>query len=115
MADVHFMKLNDTPFNTMLRGEKTIELRLFDEKRRAVAIGDEIIFTRVGGEEQIRAKVVALHRFPSFAELYASLPLECLGYSREEAKTASHTDMEKYYPAERQRELGVIGIELELL
>ena len=111
----HFMKLNDVPFDAMARGEKTIELRLLDEKRRAVAIGDEIIFTRASGDERIRTRVVALHRFPSFAELYGSLPIERLGYSREEVKTASHTDMEIYYSAERQRELGVIGIEIELL
>ena len=109
----HSMKLNDAPFDAMARGEKTIELRLFDKKRRTVAIGDEIIFTRVGTSERIRARVIALHRFPTFAELYASLPIERLGYSREQIPTASHVDMEAYYPIERQRELGVIGIEIE--
>lgn len=30
----HSMKLKDNPFNKIASGEKTIELRLYDEKRK---------------------------------------------------------------------------------
>ena len=40
----HNMKLNDAPFETIKNGKKTIELRLYDEKRRKIKIGDTICF-----------------------------------------------------------------------
>ena len=51
-------------------GEKTVEIRLYDEKRRAVAAGDVVEFTC--DSEILTCRVVALHRFRSFAELYAA-------------------------------------------
>ena len=44
-SKLSFMKLNPTPFDMIKSGEKTIEPRLFDEKRKALSLGDEIIFT----------------------------------------------------------------------
>ena len=41
------MKLNDEPFQKIRDGKKTIELRLFDEKRRKLELGDHIIFSKV--------------------------------------------------------------------
>jgi ASC-1-like (ASCH) protein len=59
--------------------------------------------------------VTALHRFESFADLYAALPLEKCGYSQEEAATASPRDMEAYYTPAQQAEHGVLGIEIQLI
>ena len=60
-------------------------------------------------------RVIDLHRFDSFKELYSVLPLEKCGYTSEEAKTASYRDMETYYSPEEQAKYGVVGIEIELL
>ena len=35
----HEMRLDPAPFRMIKRGEKTIELRLYDEKRRKIAVG----------------------------------------------------------------------------
>ena len=70
----HTMKLQTKPFESIANGSKTIELRLYDEKRQQVKVGDEIEFTE--GKRRILTSVIALHRFPSFAELYNTLPLE---------------------------------------
>ena len=43
----HYMKLNPEPFDKIASGKKTIELRLYDEKRKTVLPGDEIIFTHI--------------------------------------------------------------------
>ena len=40
----HIMRLNTSPFEMIASGEKTIELRLNDEKRRKITIGDEISY-----------------------------------------------------------------------
>lgn len=115
-AKNHTMRLQDQPFDSIRSGQKTIELRLWDEKRREISVGDQIQFTRAaGGSGSITARVVALHRFDSFAQLYAALPLERCGYTPEEVAGASYRDMERYYTAEEQRRYGVVGIELQVL
>ncbi len=41
---VHEMLLAPKPFEMMKSGQKTIELRLYDEKRKHIQIGDRIRF-----------------------------------------------------------------------
>ena len=107
--NVHNMKLHSSPFEMIKSGEKTIELRLFDEKRQKIKVGDEIIFTDVATGETVTKIVADLHIFGSFDELYASLPLlKC-----EDIGDAKPSDMEEYYSAEEQRKYGVVGIVLE--
>lgn len=43
----HKMRLYDQPFQLMLAGTKTVEIRLNDEKRQAVQNGDIIVFTNL--------------------------------------------------------------------
>jgi ASC-1-like (ASCH) protein len=96
-------------------GQKTIELRLYDEKRQLIKVGDEIIFTNIVTEEKLHVKVSNLHRFDSFEDLYKSLPLLKCGYTSENIGRATPSDMEQYYPAEEQKEFGVLGIEIKIL
>ena len=49
-------------------GIKTIELRLYDEKRRKLNIGDIILFENRKDNEQIKCRVVKLHLFKNFKE-----------------------------------------------
>ena len=97
-------------------GRKTIELRLWDEKRQGIAVGDTIVFFHAEeSDRHMKTVVKALHRFPTFEALYAALPLEECGYLPEEVAQASHLDMLAYYSCEEQERCGVVGIELELV
>ena len=109
---MHEMKLDASPFEMIKSGKKTIELRLFDEKRQGVKPGDRIVFTNTSTGEKLDAEVLKLHRFESFFELYKSLPLLKCGYTDENIGTAHPSDMEKYYSPEDERKYGVVGIEL---
>lgn len=112
----HFMKLNKSPFESIANGEKTIELRLYDEKRSIIKVGDEIEFSETDNESnKILTKVIALHRFNTFKELYNSLPLTKCGYTPENVSIASYKDMQKYYSPEKEAEYGVVGIEITKL
>ena len=112
---IHYMNLHPTPFRMIAKGQKTIELRLFDEKRKKIAIGDTLIFTNTENTDAtITCVVKGLHIFTSFEELYRALPLDKCGYLPEELENASAKDMEEYYTAEEQMKYGVVGIELEL-
>ncbi len=96
-------------------GIKTVELRLYDEKRRGISVGDIIEFECDGYAERLICEVRALHLFDSFAELYAAVPLTKCGYTEESAATATAADMLEYYSAEEQGEFGVVGIEFTLI
>lgn len=108
----HQMKLHSEPFEMIKSGIKTIELRLWDEKRRNIKIGDTIVFTNTISGEKLQATVFNLHRFDNFEELYKELPLLKCGYTEEDIDTAQASDMEEYYSADEQAKYGVVGIEL---
>ncbi len=112
----HTLNLNPQPFAMMADGRKTIELRLYDEKRRKIRVGDTLVFVHAeDATKTLTAKVTALHRFSDFAALYAALPLDKCGYLPEEIAAAAPADMNVYYSAERQAQYGVVGIEIVLL
>lgn len=111
---IHEMKLCPEPFGKIKSGAKTFELRLHDEKRQKVRVGDTIIFTNTeDAVQQIEVTVKALHPFRSFEELYEVLPLEKCGYTPETVADAHPSDMEEYYSPEEQAEYGVLAIEIE--
>lgn len=113
---IHYMHLQDSPFQKISSGEKTIELRLFDEKRKLIVTGDLIVFSNLSNPDStITTEVTGLYVFSSFEELYANLPLDRCGYSLDEVKTASPKDMEDYYSAEEQQLYGVVGIEINMV
>ena len=112
---LHQLKLQREPFNLIKSGKKTIELRLNDDKRQKIGIGDYIVFSETVSKETIKAEVIKLYRFDSFSELYQKLPLEKCGYNEEELLLAGPKDMNKYYTLEQQNLYGVLGIEIRVV
>lgn len=109
----HYMNLCPEPFEMIRSGKKTIELRLNDEKRQAISVGDTIVFTNTKNSgKQIFAVVTALHKFKDFKELYENLPLLKCGYTEEDIDGAKPEDMNIYYSKELEEEYGALGIEL---
>ena len=86
-------------------GRKTIELRLYDEKRKLISVGDTIKFINTEDSNDTL----------SATELYMHLPLLKCGYNDENINVASPDDMKIYYSKEKQNKYGVIGIEVSLL
>ena len=107
------MNLAKEPYQKIVSGAKTIEMRLNDEKRQAVKVGDMI--TLKYDVHSIKVRVKALYKFDSFAELYAKLDLVKCGYSVEELATADPRDMLAYYTEEQQKRYGALGIEFEII
>lgn len=110
------MKLNPKPYKMIKDGQKTVEMRLYDEKRQAISVGDIIKFQNTENtEEELRAQVVELYRFDPFKDLYDNLPpLEC-GYTEDNVKNALPEDMNEYYTCEEQVRYGVVGIRIRVL
>ena len=77
----HTMQLQPSPFEMIRNGTKTIELRLFDEKRKKIRVGDTILFTNTTSRETLSVRVLELLVFDSFETLYSRLPLLECGYT----------------------------------
>lgn len=105
------MKLNDSPFERMKTGKKSVELRLYDEKRRLLRVGDCIRFTNAETGEFLNAKITKLQRFADFFELYRHFDKIAIGYSEEES--ANPEDMYEYYTREEIARYGVLAITIE--
>lgn len=110
---VHRMMLQPAPFALVKAGKKTVELRLNDEKRRAIKVGDCIEFTETASKEKLRVSVEKLYPFASFEELYKAIRPEVCGY--EKGEPASPHDMDAYYSPEAQEKYGVLGIEVKMV
>jgi len=109
----HEMHLYKEPFDMIKNGSKTIELRLYDDKRKLIRVNDTIVFTSTENpDKKITAKVTALHVFDSFETLYKNLPLLKCGYTPETVANANPADMESFYTKEQQKKYGVLGIEI---
>ena len=109
----HEMKLNNEPFECIKNGTKTIELRLNDEKRKLLTVGDYIEFTNRATNEKLLVEVIDLFKYNSFEELYKHFNKIEMGYSINEE--ANPKDMENYYSKEEQEKYGVLGIKIKLL
>ena len=109
----HSLKLAAVPFEAITSGRKVIESRLYDEKRQAIKIGDEIIF--INREEPghfVAAEVINLLRYSTFKELFEhNDPAKFDGPSVEWLMN----QISEFYTEEDQSKNGVIGIEFKLI
>lgn len=109
------MKLNPEPFEKTASGKKTIELRLYDEKRKLVKPNDEIIFTHTESPyRSISVIVDSVVMAASFELLFKHISLVDCGYDEKEITGSNHLNMSQYYSEEKQRQFGVVGIKFSI-
>ena len=108
----HQLKLATEPFNAITSGNKTIESRLYDEKRQKIQLGDEIVFTnRDNPSQTTTVKVVGLLRYATFHDLFSHNNLRKFGG---ESIEWLENQISEFYSVEDQRLYGVVGIEFIL-
>ena len=106
---LHKMKLNESPFNRMKNGTKTIEFRLFDEKRQQIKVGDKIEFSKLPDlQEKLLVDVVELYSEDTFENLFRKL------YTNEEEITRKTKAMYEIYSQEKEQQYGVLGIRIKI-
>lgn len=111
----HDMGLYEIPFDSIKYGRKTVEVRLYDEKRRKLKLDDTIRFTKISdSKETITVEIVELKKYPTFREMYESIPksdLDAIGDSIEEMLESTY----KIYTPEKEKEWGTLAIKMKLL
>ena len=106
---IHYMKLRNDPFERIKNGSKKIEIRLYDEKRKLVKVKDEIEFTNLENNEKIKVRVIKIHKFKTFKELFDYFDNSYFGSSSHD-----YNIMYDYYSKEEEKNYGVVGIEIKL-
>lgn len=105
--------LHSDVFDIVKDGKKDIEVRINDEKRRMLKIGDTLIFLRrPNDDEMIRAKVVGLDYYDYFSHLVDNYDMERIylkGYTKDEYLN----EMKRFYTLEEQEKNGVVAIIFE--
>ncbi len=109
---IYTMKLKEQYFNYIKYGTKEYEIRLNDEKRKNIKSGDFIEFQKEPSlEEKILIMVDDILRYDNFNELFDNINIDFLADSSI-TKKQLNTDLEKFYPIEKQKKYGVVAIKL---
>lgn len=100
-------------FELFKNGKKDIEVRINDEKRRTLKIGDGITFLkRPEEQEKLETKVIGLEYYSDFEELVRLYDIERLYYPNY-TKEQYLNDLGKFYSNEEQLKYGVVAIIVE--
>lgn len=112
---IHEMKLKSIYFEKIKGGQKIYEIRLNDEKRKIIDVGDIIIFKKEPDlQESIKAIVKDLIYFTSFKEMANTLPLDKVGFdhmTKDEVESIYYS----FYSLENEARHGVVAIKIEVI
>ena len=111
---IHEMKLLKEPFTEIEAGRKSIEMRLYDEKRKGIAEGDKILFVcpELSGRS-ISALVRGVYIYEDFFSLAESYVSRELGFDGASAEYIGRYMM-GIYSEEMVKNYGVCAILLEI-
>ncbi len=112
----HSMKLLKSPFELIKSGKKVIEVRLFDEKRQSLNLGDIITFSKLPDlNESLTVEIVGLLRYRTFQDLVEEFPMSYFGYPDDYDKQAYIESIYTIYAKEKEEKYGVLGIRIKLV
>ena len=110
---IHQMGLYQEYFQSIKEGKKKIEVRLNDEKRRKIKVGDTIEFTRVPEQDEtIHVKVTDLQIYESLQAMYEDIPFrefDCEGWTMQEMIDGTY----EIYTPEQEKEWGALAIAIK--
>ena len=108
------MKLMTKYFDCIKHGSKKIELRLNDEKRKNIKIGDEIIFEEVADNPRyLKTRVIDLYYENNFNDLIEKYDIELFA-DKNTTKEELIKILNDIYSQEEQKKYGIVGIRIEL-
>ena len=112
---MHEMKLHSKYFNFILNGTKRIEIRLNDEKRQLIKIGDVIEFKKAEElNESFKAKVIGLLRYESLEYMLKDFDISILA-DKSMTKEDLISVFQQFYTKEKQIKYGILGIRIEFI
>jgi|SRR3989344_5856046 len=112
----HTMKLTSDPFERIAKGKKVIEVRLFDDKRKKIKVGDHITFLELPDlKNSIKTEVLGLSIFNDFNMLFSVFGRDPFGHPKNITLEEQVGGMREAYSKEDEKEFGVLGIHIRLV
>lgn len=112
----HEMKLNAVAFSMIKDGSKTLEMRINDEKRRKLKVGDEIVFSnRENESEKVTVLITKIETFTNLVEMFANINELAAGYTANTSLESKLKNMYKYYSPEEEKKYGVCAVYIQLV
>lgn len=109
------LHLHPDVFEIIKNGQKRVEMRLNDEKRKTMLPGDEIIFIKRFTEpKKIVAKITKRREFLKFSDLIDYYPMDLI-YLKEYTKEQLLNELTRFYSAEEQDKYGVVALEFKII
>ncbi|QVI34414.1 isomerase [Lacticaseibacillus chiayiensis] len=107
------MGLMHDQFELVREGSKTIEIRLNDQKRQQLRVGDLIVFEDLVTQQQMSKRVAKLEKFASFAQLYDHYQGTSVGSAPTDSVAKMVSDTYRIYSKQQEVEYGVLAIHLK--
>lgn len=103
-------------FESISVGEKILEGRLNDDKRKEIKIDDYIIFNDLSNENnEIKVKVVDKYYFDNFDQMTLFIDKSQLGFGKNESVDDVIKLYRSIYPKEKEDKYGVVIFKIELV
>ncbi|WP_338231200.1 ASCH domain-containing protein [Companilactobacillus muriivasis] len=109
------MHLNHQPFMAIKNGTKTIEVRLNDEKRSKLQVGDEIRFTDFKTDDSVVTEILDLEQFASFKDLFRKYSGAVIGSPEDESIAELDRENQEIYSREMEEKYGALAIKIKLV
>lgn len=105
------MSVRSKYFQMIKSGQKDIELRAYDDKRKKIKIGDIFqLFDAENPTEYIFCKVINMHIAQNFESLFKEIDIKRAGFMNLQELENTIT---KFIPKEKLDQEQVVGIEIE--
>lgn len=108
------MNLYNENFNYIKNGTKRIEIRLNDEKRKSICIGDYIEFENLDTKEKLVVRVVALLNYETLDDLINDYKMELL-LDKNTTKEKLVNIFNNIYSNEDQEKYKILGIKFKIV
>lgn len=110
---IHKMGLYGEYFQSIIEGRKKVEVRLNDEKRRKIKVGDTIEFIKVPQQDEtLKVQVTGVIKYDTFKEMYEDIPFidfDCEGWTMKEMIDGTY----EIYTPEQEKEWGALAITIK--
>ncbi|MEC2056211.1 ASCH domain-containing protein [Peribacillus psychrosaccharolyticus] len=107
---IHKMGLYSEHFQSIKEGKKKVEVRLNDEKRRKIKVGDTIEFIKVPEQDgTLLVQVAGLKKYDTFKAMYEDIPFkdfDCEGWTMEEMLYGTY----EIYSSEQEKHWGALAL-----
>ena len=103
-------RLDADIFSIIKNGVKDVEIRLYDDKRKKLKVGDKIVFYKRPEEiEKIECTITKLEKYNSFSDVVDNIDMERI-YLEGTSKEDYIKLMRRFYSEDEEKNLGVLAI-----